>query len=61
VDYINAHRKAIIAAIAAIVVIFVPDATPDMIAAIVGAILTAVVPNDQAAVERVYGKHGHGK
>lgn len=53
-DYINAHRKAIIAVVVAVFVLVVPGATPDMVAAFVGAVLTFLVPNDQAAVARVY-------
>jgi hypothetical protein len=55
-DYINAHRKAIIAAIGALLVIFVDDATAQTIAAALDAVLVLAVPNDQAAVERVYRK-----
>jgi hypothetical protein len=53
-DYINAHRKALIAAVVAVVIVVAPDADADMIAAIVGALLTLLVPNDQVAIQRVY-------
>jgi len=53
--WIAAHRKALLAAIAAVAILFVPEATVDMIIAFVGAGLTFFVPNDPAAVEQIYG------
>ena len=53
--YINAHRKAILAAIGAILIWFVDEGTADAIIATVSTILLAIVPNDQVAVEQIYG------
>jgi hypothetical protein len=54
-DYINAHRKAIVAVVAALAVFFFDATTVDELAAAVGAVLVLLVPNDQVAVEKVYG------
>lgn len=53
-DWLRAHAKFIPPLVAAIAIIFVPQATVDMILAIVAAALTLIVPNDQAAIERIY-------
>ena len=55
VDYINAHRKFILAAIAAVLVFFVADTeTADQIVVAANAILILFVPNSQSALEKVY-------
>lgn len=54
--WFNAHRKVILAAITAVLVIFVDDQTAQDITAGIGAVLVYLVPNDQAAVEAVYSR-----
>ena len=54
--YIRAHRKALLAALAAVLILFFPSATVDEVVSIVGAFLILIVPNDQAAVARIYRK-----
>ena len=54
--YVRAHRKALLAALAAVLILFFPSATVDEIVSIVGAFLILIVPNDQAAVARIYRK-----
>lgn len=54
-DWVAAHRKALIVAIGAVLaLVFNPDEVQE-ITGIVTVILTWLVPNDQAAVERIYG------
>ncbi len=53
-DYINAHRKAILAALGAVLVLIVDEETAQTVIAAVDALLVLLVPNDQGAVERVY-------
>lgn len=53
-DFIKAHRKTIVAAVAAVVVIFADDQTAQEVAAVVGTILGFLVPNDQDAIDRIY-------
>jgi hypothetical protein len=53
-DWLKAHAKFIPAAVAAVLVIFLDDATAQGISAAVGAVLTYLVPNDVAASERIY-------
>lgn len=53
-DYIAAHRKAILAAIGAVLIWFVDDATVDAVVATVDTLLVLLVSNDPAAVARVY-------
>lgn len=55
-DFIAAHRKAIIFAVAAIVVIFTDDNTAQEVAGIVGTVLGYLVPNDEMATKRIYRK-----
>lgn len=55
-DLLRAHRKLILAALTVLLVQFVDSDTADWIIAVVGVVLTGGVPNDQAAVERVYRK-----
>lgn len=55
-DYIRAHRKAILAALTGVLVLVVEPATADEIVGVVGVILTWFVPNDQDAKRRIYGK-----
>jgi hypothetical protein len=45
-DWIRSHRKAIVAAIAAVLVLVVDSESADRIAAAAGAVLTYLVPND---------------
>lgn len=54
-DYVAAHRKALIVAAGAVLVLFVDPATADKIIGGLTVALTLLVPNDQAAVARVYG------
>jgi hypothetical protein len=44
-DWIHARRKAIVAAIAAVLVVFLDESTAKEIAAAAGAVLTYAVPN----------------
>lgn len=53
-DWINAHRKAILAAIGAVLVLVVDENTVQQVVGIVDAVLILLVPNDQAAIERIY-------
>lgn len=56
-DYVNAHRKLLIALVGYVVVFFVSDTkTADFIVGGVDLALLLFVSNDQAAVERVYGR-----
>ena len=52
--YIRAHRKALLAALSAVLILFLDSATTDEIVSGVGALLILVVPNDQAAVAAFY-------
>lgn len=52
--YIRAHRKALLAALSAVLILFLDSATTDEIVSGVGALLILVVPNDQAAVAAIY-------
>lgn len=54
--YIRAHRKGILAALTAVLVLVVDQETADKLVAAAGVILTIVVPNDEVAVHRVYRK-----
>lgn len=53
-DFVRAHRKGILVAITAILVIFLAADQAKEISAGIGAILTVVVPNDEEAIKRVY-------
>lgn len=53
-DWLSAHRKAILAAIGAVAVLVVDEETAQSIIAFVDAALVLIVPNDQAAIDRVY-------
>lgn len=55
-DWLSAHRKAILAAVAAVLILVVDQETADIIVAVVGSLLTLLVPNDQQAVNRIYHK-----
>lgn len=55
-DFIRAHRKGILAALTAVLVLVVDAETADKVVGAVGLVLTIVVPNDQDAIERVYRK-----
>ena len=52
--YIRAHRKALLAALSAVLILFLDSATTDEIVSGVGALLILVVPNDPAAVAQIY-------
>lgn len=54
--YIRAHRKALLAALSAVLILFLDSATTDEIVSGVGALLILIVPNDQAAVAAIYRK-----
>lgn len=53
-DFIAAHRKGILAAITAVLVLVLDQETVDKVVGIVGVLLTILVPNDQVAVDRIY-------
>jgi len=53
-DWIDAHRKAILAAIGAVLILVLDENTTQEIVAIVDTILLFVVPNDQGAIDRIY-------
>lgn len=55
-DVIKAHRKGILAILTAVLVLVVDQETADKLVGAVGVLLTILVPNDEAAVERVYRK-----
>ncbi len=55
-DWISAHRKALLAAIGAVAILFVDETTTDHIIAVVDAALVLLVPNDQGAIDRIYGR-----
>jgi hypothetical protein len=55
-DYIQAHRKAILAAIGAVLVGIVDSATADAIIGGLDALLVLIVPNDEEAKAKVYRK-----
>lgn len=54
-DYIAAHRKALLAAVTAVAVLLFDSETAQIISGAVGTLLTLLVPNDPAAVGRIYG------
>ena len=56
-DWLNAHRKVIIAAIGALLVIFIDEQTAQAIIAAIDAVLVGLIPNDQAAIDRVYRRN----
>lgn len=53
-DWLKAHRKGIIAAVSAVLVLFLDADTAKEISGVVGAILTVLVPNDEDAIHRIY-------
>lgn len=53
-DWVNAHRKALLAAVGAIVIIFADDATVTEVTTVVETVLLWLVPNDQDAIDRIY-------
>lgn len=53
-DYIAAHRKALLVALGAVLVLVVDAEIADKIVGAVTLALTLVVPNDQDAIDRVY-------
>lgn len=55
-DYIRAHRKVLLAGVSLLLVQVVDSDTADWIVASVGTLLTLLVPNDPAAIGRVYGR-----
>lgn len=54
-DWIRAHRKLILAALTALLPQFVDGDTADAVVIAVGLLLTGGVPNDDAAIARIYG------
>jgi len=54
-DWIRAHRKALLAAVGAVAILVVDSSTTDHIVAIVDAVLVLLVPNDEDAIDRIYG------
>lgn len=56
-DLLHAHRKAILAAVAIVLVQFVDSETADWIVAALGTLLVGAVPNDHAASDRIYRDH----
>lgn len=56
-SYIRAHRKALLAALGALLILFLPDEDAvKEIVAIVDAILVLAVPNDEYEKARIYGR-----
>lgn len=55
-DLIRAHRKALLALAGALLIQFVDSETADWIVATLDTFLVVLVPNDQAASDRVYRK-----
>jgi hypothetical protein len=55
-DLLAAHRKALLAALTALLIQWVDADTADWIVAGVGIALTALVPNDEQATRRIYRK-----
>lgn len=53
-DYVRAHRKALLAALTGVLILFVDAETADEVIGAVGIVLTWLVPNDQQAVQRLY-------
>jgi len=53
-DWIRAHRKLILAAITALLPQFVDGDTADAIIIVLGLFLTGGIPNDEAAIARIY-------
>lgn len=53
-DYVSAHRKAILTALTALLIQVVDADTVDWIVAAVGTLLTLLVPNNEDAKRRVY-------
>lgn len=56
-DLIQAHRKALLAALALVLVQVVDSNTADWIVAVVGVLITGATPNDHAASDRIYRGH----
>ena len=54
-DWIRAHRKGILALIGAACALIVDETTAREIIAVADAVLVVLVPNDQAAIARIYG------
>ena len=55
-DYLNAHRKAIIAGVSLLLVQEVDSETADWIVSATGVFFTLITPNDRAAAFRIYKK-----
>ncbi len=53
-DWVAAHRKVLLPAISGLLILFIDQETVDIIIGGIGIVLTYLVPNDPAAVERVY-------
>lgn len=53
-DYVAAHRKALIALAGLLAIQFLDSDTADWVALVVTVLLDLTVPNDQAAVDRIY-------
>lgn len=53
-DWIAAHRKALLAALTAVLVLVVDQDTVDKIIGAVGVLSTWLIPNDEAAAARLY-------
>lgn len=53
-DYITAHAKALIALISLLIVQLAPSGELDWVVTAVGLVLLLIVPNDEAAAERIY-------
>lgn len=52
-DYARTYRKAVLAALALLLIQFVDSETVDWVVAVVGTLLVGATPNDQAAAARV--------
>lgn len=56
-DYIRAHRKVLLTLAGLLAIQFLDSETADWVVATVDTLLVLVVPNDQAAVDRVWKKN----
>lgn len=56
-DLLQAHRKAVLAAVSVVLIQYVDSETADWIVAVLGTLLVGAVPNDGAANDRIYRGH----
>jgi hypothetical protein len=58
--YVTAHAKGLLAVATAVLLLVVDQTTADIIIAVLGSALAVLVPNNQAAIESIYGPTGPG-